>query len=549
MSLHPTPIGEIPNETARVARAAFPKGALATRLRDEFADLYEDADFRALYPRRGQPGLAPWRLALVTVLQFLEQLSDRQAADAVRARIDWKYALGLELADPGFHFSVLTEFRARLVAGRAEQLLLDKMLERFKHRGLVRARGKQRTDSTHVLAAVHDLNLLELVAETLRATLDDLAAVVPDWLRVISPPAWFERYGRRVEEYRLPKGQDKREAFALAVGEDGFLLLAALDGQDAPAAAREEPMVQTLRDVWRVHYAREAGRLRWRSTAELPPVAERVQSPYDPEAHFSMKRQSHWTGYKVHVTETRDDDTAQVITDVATCPSMRPDMTSTAGIHDRLAAKGLIPAEHFVDSGYVDAGLLVSSQREHGLSLEGPVRGVSSRQMRNGQGYSLPHFRIDWNREQVTCPQGKTSVYWRTLRLPDGSPRIQVQFSRSDCGACAARAACASAKAARRVMQFHQREEYEALRAARARADDPAWLERHRKRAGVEGTLSQGTRAFGMRQSRYVGLAKTGLQEVCAAAAINVSRVVRWLDGVPRAKTRVTRFAALATAA
>jgi transposase len=529
-----------------VARAAFPKGALATRLRDEFADLYEDADFRALYPRRGQPGLAPWRLALVTVLQFLEQLSDRQAADAVRARIDWKYALGLELADPGFHFSVLTEFRARLVAGRAEQLLLDKMLERFKHRGLVRARGKQRTDSTHVLAAVHDLNLLELVAETLRATLDDLAAVVPDWLRVISPPAWFKRCGRRVEECRLPKGQDKREALALAVGEDGFLLLAALDGQDAPVAAREEPMVQTLRDVWRVHYAREAGRLRWRSTAELPPVAERVQSPYDPEAHFSMKRQLHWTGYKVHVTETCDDDTAQVITDVATCPSMRPDMTSTAGIHDRLAAKGLIPAEHFVDSGYVDAGLLVSSQREHGLSLEGPVRGVSSRQMRNGQGYSLPHFRIDWNREQVTCPQGKTSVYWRTLRLPDGSPRIQVQFSRSDCGACAARAACASAKTARRVMQFHQREEYEALRAARARADDPAWLERHRKRAGVEGTLSQGTRAFGMRQSRYIGLAKTGLQEVCAAVAINVSRVVRWLDGVPRAKTRVTRFAALA---
>jgi transposase len=549
MSLRPMPIGEIPTETARIAKAAFPKGTLVMRLREEFADLFEDADFRALYSSRGQPGLAPWRLALVTVLQFLEQLSDRQAADAVRARIDWKYALGLELTDPGFHFSVLTEFRARLVAGRAEHLLLDRMLERFKHRGLVKARGKQRTDSTHVLAAVHDLNLLELVAETLRATLDDLAAVVPDWLRMISPPAWFERYGRRVEEYRLPKGQDKREAFALAVGEDGFLLLAALDGPGAPAVAREVPMVQTLRDVWRVHYVRDAGQLRWRSTTELPPVAERIQSPYDPEAHFSIKRQLQWTGYKVHVTETCDDDMAQVITDVATCPSMRPDMTSTASIHNRLAAKGLLPAEHFVDSGYVDAGLLVSSQRDHGLSLEGPVRGVTSRQMRDGQGYSLPHFRIDWDRQQVTCPQGKTSAYWRTLRLPDGSPRIQVQFSRSDCAACVARAACASAKTARRVMQFHQREEYEALRAARARAEDPAWLERYHKRAGVEGTLSQGIRAFGMRQSRYIGLAKTGLQEVCTAAAINVSRVVRWLDGAPRAKTRVTRFAALAQAA
>jgi transposase len=549
MSLHPMPIGEIPTETARVAKAAFPRGTLVMRFREEFADLFEDADFRALYSSRGQPGLAPWRLALVTVLQFLEQLSDRQAADAVRARIDWKYALGLELTDPGFHFSVLSEFRARLVAGQAEHLLLDKMLEGFKHRGLVKVRGKQRTDSTHVLAAVHDLNLLELVAETLRATLDDLAAVVPDWLRLIAPPAWFERYGRRTEEYRLPKGQDKREAFALVVGEDGFLLLAALDRPGAPAAAREVPMVQTLRDVWRVHYARDAGRLRWRSSSELPPVAERVQSPYDPEAHFSMKRQLHWTGYKVHVTETCDDDRVQVITDVATCPSMRPDMTSTAGIHDRLAAKGLLPAEHFVDSGYVDAGLLVSSQRSHGISLEGPVRGVSSRQMRDGQGYSLPHFRIDWDRQQVICPQGKRSVYWRTLRLLDGSPRIQVQFSRSDCGACAARSACASAKTARRVMQFHQREEYEALRAARTRAEDPTWLERYNKRAGVEGTLSQGIRAFGMRKSRYIGLAKTGLQEVCAAAAINVSRAVRWIDGLPRAKTRVTRFAALAAAA
>jgi transposase len=287
------PIGEIPTETARAAKAAFPRDTLVMRFREEFADLFEDVDFRALYSRRGQPGLAPWRLALVTVLQFLEQLSDRQAADAVRARIDWKYALGLELTDPGFHFSVLSDFRARLVAGRAERLLLDKMLERFKHRGLVKVRGKQRTDSTHVLAAVHDLNLLEFVAETLRATLDDLAAVVPDWLRTISLPAWFERYGRRTEEYRLPKGQDKRETFALVVGEDGFLLLAALEGPDAPAAAGAGPMVQTLRAVWHVHYARDAGRLRWRSTSELPPVAERVQSPYDPEAHFSIKRQLH----------------------------------------------------------------------------------------------------------------------------------------------------------------------------------------------------------------------------------------------------------------
>ena len=165
------------------------------------------------------------------------------------------------------------------------------MLERFKARGLVRARGKQRTDSTYVLAAVHDLHLLELVAETLRAALDDLAAVVPNWLRGVAQPVWFERYGRRVEDYRLPKRQEERQAFALAVGADGFLLLDALDAPEAPAVAREVPMVQTLRDVWRVHYAREGeGPPRWRAGTELPPVGERLQSPYDPEAGFTHER-------------------------------------------------------------------------------------------------------------------------------------------------------------------------------------------------------------------------------------------------------------------
>ena len=550
MSLHPEPIGEVPAETARVARAAFPKGTVVTRLRDEFSALYEDEDFQKLYPVRGQPGLAPWRLALVTVFQFLEHLSDRQAADAVRARIDWKYALGLELTDPGFHFSVLTEFRARLVAGGSEHLLLDRMLERFKSRGLVKARGKQRTDSTHVLGAVHDLHLLELVAETLRATLDDLAAVVPDWLRTVAQPVWFERYGRRVEDYRLPKSQEKREALALEVGADGFVLLDALDGAGAPEEARGVAMVQTLRDVWRIHYAREGdGPPRWRAVAELPPVGERPQSPYDPEMHYSTKRQMEWSGYKVHLTETCDEDAAHLVTHVMTCPAMQPDMAGTAEIHERLAAKDLLPSEHFVDSAYVDAALLVGSQRDHGISLEGPVRAMPRRQTEAEQSYEQRHFAIDWEREQVTCPQGRTSVTWRSGLDEAGAPRMRAVFSRTDCGACAARALCTTAKDGRRAVYFHPRPEYEALNAARARMHDPAWKERYHARAGIEGTLSQGVRAFGMRQSRYIGLAKTGLQQACTAAAMNVSRIVNWLDRRPRAKTRVTRFKALAQAA
>ena len=548
MCLHPIPIGEIPSETVRVARAAFPKGTVAMRLRDEFSALYQDDDFQAFYPSRGQPALAPWRLALITIFQFLENLSDRQAADAVRARIDWKYALGLDLADPGFHFSVLTEFRAHLVAGQAEHVLLDTMLERFKSRGLLKVRGKQRTDSTHVLGAVHDLHLLELVGETLRATLDDLAAVVPEWVRHVAHPTWFKRYAHRIEDGRLPKSREKREALALEIGADGFVLLDALDAPGAPMAARDLPMVQILRDVWRVHYARDGGGPRWRAGSELPPVGERLQSPYDPEMHYSAKRGLEWSGYKVHVTETCDDDTAHLITNVRTCPAMEPDMTSTAHIHERLAARSLLPAEHFVDSAYVDTELLIGSGRDHGISLEGPVRGVSSWQSRAGQGYDLPHFLIDWEHERVTCPQGKVSVTWRVGRDEVGKPRINARFSRSDCGACPARPLCTPAKEARRNVFFQPREQHEALTAARVRMDDPAWKERYHVRAGVEGTLSQGVRAFGMRQCRYIGLAKTALQHVCIAAAMNVARIVHWLDGRPRAKTRVTRFAALAPA-
>src|ERR687885_639431 len=163
MSLRPEPIGPIPEETASIARAAFPRGTTWLRLRDELGSVYEDTSFAALFPTHGQPAEAPWRLALVTVMQFAEGLSDRQAAEAVRARIDWKYALGLELTDPGFDCSVLSEFRARLVAGSAEQLLLDQMLQRLRARGLVKARSQQRTDSPHVLAAIRVLNRLELV--------------------------------------------------------------------------------------------------------------------------------------------------------------------------------------------------------------------------------------------------------------------------------------------------------------------------------------------------------------------------------------------------
>src|SRR3954469_394535 len=233
MSLRPTPIGPVPELTAYVARAAYPDGNPYLSVRDTLGTFYDDERFAALFPDRGRPAEAPWRLALVTVLQFAEGLADRQAADAVRGRIDWKYALGLELTDPGFDFSVLCEFRSRLIAGRLEEGLLDAMLAQLRERGLLKARGRQRTDSTHVLAAVRTVNRLELVGETLRAALNALATVAPDWLVQHADAEWPDRYGRPFEEWRLPKGEGPRKVLGEQIGRGGHRLLGA--GRDAPA--------------------------------------------------------------------------------------------------------------------------------------------------------------------------------------------------------------------------------------------------------------------------------------------------------------------------
>lgn len=203
MSLPTRRMASIPEETVVVAQAAFPKGHPYMQMRDELGTLYTDDMFADLYPKDGQPAVRPWRLALVTLMQFAENLTDRQAADAVRDRIVWKYVLGLALTDAGFDFSVLSEFRQRLVEHEAGQRLLDEMLQQFKARGLLKARGKQRTDSTHVLAAVRNLNQLELVHETLRHVLNELALAMPVWLKSWVPGDWFDRYGERTGHYLL----------------------------------------------------------------------------------------------------------------------------------------------------------------------------------------------------------------------------------------------------------------------------------------------------------------------------------------------------------
>ena len=306
MSMHEPLFGAyaIPADTHRVAHAAFPKGNLYLQLRDRCGMIFDNQRFAHLFACAGQPALAPARLALVLIFQFLETLSDREAADAVRDRISWKYALGLPLDDPGFDYSVLSEFRARLLTGDVEALLFDAVLELAQDLGLLKARGKQRTDSTYVLAAIRELHRLEHVGETLRHALNTLAVAAPAWLRAQVDPTWGERYGTRIEQYRLPKADAERMVLARTIGHDGHCLLAALDADSALSPeVRNLPALKTLRQVWAQQYIADetmAGPvLRLRTPAEQPHSAELISSPYDPEARYRTTREPRWLGYTV----------------------------------------------------------------------------------------------------------------------------------------------------------------------------------------------------------------------------------------------------------
>lgn len=488
MSLQPKSVSEVPAETARVARAAFRKGNPYLRFRDEFGSLFTDQDFVQLYPRRGQPAFSPSQLALVTLVQFAENLTDRQMADQVRARIDLKYLLNLELTDTGFDFSVLSEFRRRLVNGNAEALLLNTMLERFREQGLVKAHGQQRSDSTHVLAAIRLLNRTELVGETMRATLNQLAAQFPEWIQQVAAPEWFTRYGHRIEDTRLPKGQAARQAYAEQVGTDGFKLLAALDSDEQCLTMCALSSVHTLRLAWAHHFKEVDGKASWLPGAELLPAAERFESPYDTDTRCGNKAGSNWIGYRVHLSETCDNERPHLITHVDTTLATVPDVSMTAVLHQALSDKNLLPDEHLVDSGYVDAELLATSHATFGIDLIGPARRDKSWQAKTEGAFDFTAFRVDWDGQVVTCPTGAQTSSWVERPGPYGTPTIYAKFAKESCKTCELKEKCT--RGALRTLTFQPQAVQEALNLARTRESNGTWQGLYQRRAGIEATMS-----------------------------------------------------------
>jgi transposase len=541
---------------------------LAVAIRDRLGDWLRDEGFASAFGARGRPGYSPAVLALVTVLQMAENLTDRQAAEKAGDSLAWKYLLGLRGDDPGFDHTVLSEFRGKVAQAGLEGAALDALLGRLKADGLLSAGGKQRTDSTHVAAAVAALNRLELAGESVRAALEALAAAHPDWTAGVLDESWAVRYGVPLTSWHPPVTGKKRDELAVAYGRDGFALLEAVYDKASPAWLRELPAVETLRRVLLQNYTRtvrddgtEVVRRREKESEGgdgLPPGHIRIASPYDTDARWGVKRDETWLGYKLHVSETCDDQPRcgcgggrgcaaaafpNLVTHVATTGATVTDSAMTSVIDDSLAARDLAPGRHYLDSGYLSAAIVAEEARRRGIVLVGPLLADTSAQARAGNGYARADFAADYDRQAATCPQGKESVSWSPC-TQRGRDTIVVTFSPGDCGPCPARELCTSGRSRRRQLSIMPRELAEVQAAGREQEKTVSFRADYARRAGIEGTMHQAA-SHGARRARYRGLSKTRLEHAFMAVALNLIRLHAYWTGSPLDRSRTSHLARL----
>ncbi len=532
--LRPVEVPPIPEATAALAWRVHPRGTDEMRVRDELGPLFTDADFAqgplaGMFSELGQPGLSPALLLMVVVLQFRHSLSDRQAVEAVADRISWKYALSRDLDDPGFDHSVLSEFRTRLAADGRADAVLEVMLARLKEAGLVKAGGRQRTDSSHVIACVRRLNRIETCGESLRAALEEIIALSPGFVVPLLKEGRDQRYGRKVETSRLlGRANASAQALAEQIGADGRELLDAIDADPTAGWMNALPKVVILRAVWDQQFdPARSGRLRLKDVEDLPPSAERIHSPYDPDARYSTKTTPggepdlEWAGTKCHLSETCDPDAPDLVTDVHTTTATDPDVTATTDIQDRLIGRGLAPGRHLMDAGYPSSANFAASATR-GITLIAPAIAKTCRNAKNGTFTPLDSD-IDWNTGQARCPAGAIS---RSMR-PDVRGLVTFRFRVRDCRPCPLRAKCT--KAANpdlgRSITVHPEPVHDARVNAHRAQQGEDWAKIYRLRAGVEGTISQAVPGPGLRHSRYRGLAKAHVQNVLIGMALNITRL------------------------
>ena len=483
-------------------------------LREELAKLYCGDNGRA--------AIEPVFMAGVTVLQYMENMPDRQAAEAVRLHLGWKYGLGVPLDYAGFHSTSLVVFRERFLAAGLETLVFDAVVEALHEAGLVKRRNKQRIDSTHIVGNVAKLSRLELVRETIRLAVElaRKSAAQPDTMAML-----VERYCEADVDWRC-QDKEKLSAKAKQAGEDGVALLRWLDAQPNLSGHKTTAV---LKRVLEEQFETEGGIVAQREKEE----SGVVKNPHDPDAQWSTKdkkKEKQWVGYKVQVAETvgetpaakkKGDPTTNFITDVTTTEAIASDKDGMQRSLDAQRERGLeYPSEHFVDGAYV-CGETMEQALESGGELVGPMQAAPQR----SQGiYSTEAFDVNIARRTATCPAGKQSTEFGKINdAHQGATFYKIQWG-SQCDTCELQPRCTTSTDKRRVLCVSLR--HDLIQARRCEMLTPTFKERMKQRNAMEGTVSELVRN-GMRRTRYRSLKKTNLANLLLGAACNIRRWLR----------------------
>ena len=531
MSLKPKPPREMTEELARIGKSLLPEGSAFRLVGDKLYEKYREEDFGFLYHPEGREAISPVDLLFVSAFQALENLSDREAAQALRVNIGWKYALHLPLDDDGFNFSVLSEFRDRLVKFDAERVLFDQLIAQFQEMGVLKKRGRQRTDSLAIFTHLDKLNRLELIVETVRLSVVALVKVAPDFMRLHIPPEWAEKYTERCVSERLNDAE--RARLNAETGRDGVWLLNLIDAPSTPGELKELSEIKVLRQVWSEQFEIKGEEIVLRAPKTLnAPNGGLIQNPQDPDLRWSSKRDQTWTGYKVQVTETDDEDHPHLITDIALTASTQSDQIALEDIAKRQIENDTLPSERLGDKGYT-SGKNLRAANERSEKLIGPSIVRVTPQHKIEGGLTRDQFIWDEETKVATCPAGVQSQVGR----PDAKGNIHVRFNTKDCEECPLREKCCTGKEGRRLQYNRYKEE---LNWAEVQFKFAEIKKLYGRRGGIEACLSNLVSKFGIRKTRYKGQRKNNLRVLFIGVAANLRRVGRWLGG-ERTKARKVR--------
>jgi transposase len=503
---------EIPEETAQLGEQLLKANNLYRFVGENINPLLQLSDFVSMYSELGRGAICPLILSLVTIFQYLENIPDREAAQWAVLRLDWKYALHVPLSWLGFHFSSLSNFRQRLLEHEAERLLFDRVLAWVQQAGYLKKKGKQRTDSTHIIGQVAHLSRLELVWETLRLALGEMKGAAPTWYGANIPAAYVESYQKRQHDWQVSKEEVAQHL--QQAGQDGYWLLKQLD-ETVPTQLLTLPAVTTLREVWSQQFVWVEGQAQAQTKVKGKEI---IVSPHETEARWSRKRSTEWEGYKMHITETVErEDGVTFITDVATTTANTGDSEVVDEIQERLQERDLLPDDQYVDQGYVSGPNLAHSH-DRGVNLMGPAPLDVGHKP---EGYRQADFTLNFIDKTATCPEGNQAVKWFDWPQEDGYVGAKISFG-AHCATCPARALCAPGQKGRTLevspyLPF--------LQARREEQQTEAFHEQMKQRAAIEGTISSTVRKHGARRTRYRGQAKTRLQHLFSGAAVNLKRL------------------------